>query len=191
MGSTKLVKGTAVVSLADGAKLGAIDHVYLDPHRKEIVAFSFHQGGLLGGKQAGVVDVGHVHAFGPDAVTIDGAAAVRNELAIDARCDGLIDLEDLLKRTVITEGGTVVGQVAAVQFGQDSYKLTAVEVTGGLFQGTRSIAADHIAQIGAELVVVADAVVTGATGEASRQPALRHVYVVGPTREERRVAQAR
>ena len=189
--STTLAKGTAVVSLADGTKLGTIDHVYLDPQRKEIVGFSFHQGGLFGGKPAGVVDVGNVHAFGPDAVTIDDAAAVRSELAIDARCDGLIDLEDLLKRTVITEGGTVVGHVAAVQFGQDAYKLTAVEVAGGLFQGTRLVAADQIARIGAELVVVADAVVTGATGEASRQPALRHVYVVGPTREERRVAQAR
>ena len=189
--STTLAKGTAVVSLADGTKLGTIDHVYLDPQRKEIVAFSFHRGGLLGGKQAGVVDVGHVHAFGPDAVTIDDAAAVRSELAIDARCDGLIDLEDLLKRTVITEGGTVVGHVAAVRFGQDSSKLTAIEVAGGLFRGTRSIAAEQIARIGAELLVVADAVVTGATGEASRPPALRHVYVVGPTREEHRVAQAR
>ena len=56
--STTLAKGTAVVSLADGTKLGTIDHVYLDPQRKEIVGFSFHQGGLFGGKPAGVVDVG-------------------------------------------------------------------------------------------------------------------------------------
>jgi uncharacterized protein YrrD len=189
--STKLAKGTAVVSLADGTKLGTIDHVYLDPRRKEIVGFSFHQGGLFGGKLAGVVDVGNVHAFGPDAVTIDDASAVRSELAIDARCDGLIDLEDLLKRGVITEGGTAVGQVAAVRFGQDSYRLTAIEVAGGLFQGTRVIAADQIAQIGAELIVVADAVVTGATGDASPPPALRHVHVVGPRRDEHRIAHAR
>jgi uncharacterized protein YrrD len=42
--STKLVKGTAVVSLEDGTKLGTIDTVFLDPGRKEIVGFSFHQG---------------------------------------------------------------------------------------------------------------------------------------------------
>ena len=189
--STRLGKGTAVVSLANGTKVGTVDRVYLDPRRKEIVGFSFHQGGLFGGKASGVVDVGNVHAFGPDAVTIDAAAAVRSELAIDARCDGLIDLEDLLKRTIITEGGTVVGHVAAVQFGQDSSKLTAIEVSGGLFQGTRVIASDQIAQIGAELVVVADAVVTGAPGDASPPPALRHVHVVGPRRDEHRIAHAR
>ena len=31
---TKLAKGTAVVSLGGGAKLGKIDHVYLDPARQ-------------------------------------------------------------------------------------------------------------------------------------------------------------
>ena len=156
--STKLAKGTAVVSLADGTKLGAIDHVYLDPARKAIVGFSFHRGGLLGGRTSGVVDVSDVHAFGPDAVTIDDVAAVRSELAIDARSDELIDLEHLLKRKVITEGGTFVGEVASIRFGQDSYRLTGIEVSPGFFEANRLIPADQVVQIGGELIVVADAV---------------------------------
>jgi uncharacterized protein YrrD len=33
--TTRLVKGTPVISLADGSTLGAIDHVYFDPERLE------------------------------------------------------------------------------------------------------------------------------------------------------------
>ena len=77
----------AVVSLGDGTKPGAINHVYRDPRRKEIVGLPFHRGGLFGGKKWGVVEAGNVHAFGPDTVTIDDTSVVRSELAIDARCD--------------------------------------------------------------------------------------------------------
>ncbi len=157
--STRLVKGTAVVSLDDGAKLGKIDHVYLDPARKEIVAFSFqHGGGLLGGKTSHLVDVADVHGIGQDAVTLDGAAVVRSELAVAAKRAELVDLEDLLKRTVITESGTVIGQVAAIGFGLDTYRLTGIEVSPGFFKTRATIAAEEIENIGEELIVVADAI---------------------------------
>ena len=189
---TKLVKGTAVVSLADGAKLGAIDHVYLDPQRKVIVGFTFrHGGGLFGGETSGLVDVSDVHAFGADAVTVDDRSVVRSDLAVDVRCDDLIDLEDLLKRKVITEGGAVVGQVASVRFGQDSHKLTAIEVSPGFFRDHRLIAGDEVRHIGAELIVVSDAVCAPGAEATNPWPTQHHFYLVAPTRDERRVAPAR
>jgi uncharacterized protein YrrD len=157
--STKLVKGTAVVSLADGAKLGTVDHVYLDPARKEIVGFSFHQGGgLFGSKASGLVDVSDVHAFGDDAVTVSDVSTIRSELALSAQRDELIELEDLLKRKVLTEGGVFVGQIVSVRFGHDSYRLTGIEVSPGFFKDNRVLPADSVRQIGSELVVVSDAV---------------------------------
>lgn len=155
--STKLVKGTAVVSLADGSKLGTIDKVYLDPERKEIAGFSFHQGGFLG-KTTGMVDASDVHAFGADAVTVADPSVVRSELAIGSRRDALVELESLLKRKVLTEGGTYVGQVVSVRFGHDSHCLTAIEVSQGFFQENRVLPVEVVEQIGAELVVVSNAV---------------------------------
>ncbi len=173
--STRLVKGTAVVSLADGKKLGTIDHVYLDPGRKEIVGFSFHQGGgLFGGKTTGMVDVSDVHAFGTDAVTVDDVTAVRSELALEAHRDELIDLEDLLKRKVLTEGGTYVGQVVSVRFGQDSYRLTAIEVSPGYFQENRLVPSQEVEQIGDELIVVSDTV----SSPVGQRPAERRLVRV-------------
>lgn len=155
--STKLAKGTPVVSLADGSKLGTIDRVYLDPERKEIAGFSFHQGAFLG-KTTGMVDASDVHAFGSDAVTVTDPSVVRSEMAIGSRCHNLVELESLLKRKVLTAGGTYVGQIVSVRFGHESHRLMAIEVSDGFFQEHRVLPVDVVEQLGTEIVVVADSV---------------------------------
>ena len=121
--TTKLARGAAVISLADGKKLGTVHRVYLDPVRKEIVGFTFvHGGGLFGGKTSALIDVGDVHAFGPDAVTVPDASVVHSDLAIGGKCDGLVDLEDLLKREVVTEGGAILGTITGIRFGIGSIR---------------------------------------------------------------------
>lgn len=167
-GETKLVKGTAVVSLGNGAKLGAVDHVYLDPRQKRIVGFSFHQGGLFA-KTSGVIDIADVHGIGPDAVTIDDVSAIRSDLVLEAKGRDLVDLDDLLGRKVITAGGSLVGKVAAIRFGEDSHALVGLDVVPGDHQEHRLVPADRIEQLGTELIVVADAV---------ERPAARHLVRV-------------
>lgn len=154
--STKLVKGTSVVSLADGAELGKVENVYLEPKRKQIVAFSFKSGGgLFGGTSINLVDVTDVHAIGPDAVTITDASVVHCELAIRDRCDGLVELDDLLKRKVMTDTGEEVGHIAAIHFDQGSYSLSGLDVTAGHFhQQKATISSEQIVQIGDDLVLI-------------------------------------
>ena len=190
--ATELKKGAPVISLADGIKLGTIDHLYLDPALKQIVGFSFHQGGgLFGSKTTGLIDVADVHAFGPDAVTVESLEAVRTQLAVDARCDALIDIEDLLKREVVTEGGTKVGTVTGVQFGEDSYRITTIQVSAGYFPEPQLIWAHEIKQIGAELIVVHDEVIAPAATATSTEVTPRvRLISPEPSREERPIAEA-
>ncbi len=191
--ATELKKGAPVISLADGVKLGTIDHLYLDPALKQIVGFSFHQGGgLFGAKTTGLIDVADVHAFGPDAVTIDSLEAVRTQLAVDNRCDDLIDVEDLLKREVVTEGGTQVGKVTAVQFSEETYRITTIQVSAGFFPEPQLIWAHEIMHIGAELIVVHDEVIAPAASTSKEAPATPRVRLITPEpqREERPVAEA-
>ena len=173
--TTRLVKGTPVISLADGSTLGAIDHVYFDPERLAVVGFTFHKGGLFGGGTSGLVEIADVHAFGPDAVTITDVSVVHCDLALEAKRGDLIDLEELLKRTVMTESGTCLGHVAAIQFGDASHRLTALDV---LVSGSGEhcpIAAGEIQAIGDELIIVADPSAVTATDEARSHRALRVV----------------
>jgi uncharacterized protein YrrD len=150
-----LHKGTPVVSLADGVSVGAIEHVYLDPERRAVVGFSLQERGWLGGP-TGLVETADVNAFGPDAVTIDDASVVRSEVARAAWHGSLLDLEALLKRTVITAGGRRLGQVSAIEFSPVSYRLTALKVTAAHGKRAMHITAHEIHTIGEEYIVVAD-----------------------------------
>ncbi|MFN8662188.1 MAG: PRC-barrel domain-containing protein [Thermomicrobiales bacterium] len=173
-----LTKGTPVVSLADGTRLGTIDHVYFDPESKSVVGFTFHQGGILFGRgSSGLVDITDVHAFGADAVTITDVSAVRSELAVENRRDTLLDLETLLHRTVMTEGGIRVGRVRSIHFGDASYHLSGLEVDGADGEGPLHIASDRIQTVGDELIIIADAQPNTAENHPERRKSLRVVSV--------------
>jgi uncharacterized protein YrrD len=173
--TTRLVKGTPVISLADGSTLGTIDHVYFDPERLAVVGFTFHKGGLFGGGTSGLVEIADVHAFGPDAVTITDISVVQNDLAVETRRGDLIDLEDLLKRPVMTDSGTRLGHVGAIQFGDASHRLTAIDVVATGSGEHCRIAAGEIQAIGDELIIVVDPSAVAAADKAPRARALRVV----------------
>ncbi len=157
--TTKLVKGTPVVSLADGATLGMVDHVYFDPERLAVAGFTFHQrAGLfgVGGGSSGLVDISDVHSFGSDAVTVRDVSVIRSELAVDTDDRGFLDLETLLNRTVMTDSGTTVGRVAAIEFGDSSHSLVALDVVSEGSDDHGRILASEIQTIGPDLIIVAD-----------------------------------
>jgi uncharacterized protein YrrD len=155
--ATKLVKGTPVVSLADGATLGAIEHVYFDSDRMAVVGFTIrHGGGLFGGGTTGLIDMSDVHSFGLDAVMVTDVSVVRSELAVEAGHSELVELETILRRPVMTEGGVTVGHVTAVHFGDQSHTLQALEVTGSGEHERGRIVADDIQTIGDDLIIVAE-----------------------------------
>jgi uncharacterized protein YrrD len=179
--TTKLVKGMPVVSLTDGATLGTIDHVYFDPERMEVVGFTFHQrGGLFGGGSSGLVDISDVRAFGSDAVTVDDVSVVRSDLAVEVGHDGLLDLDTLLKLPVMTESGTLLGHVAAIQFGEGSHALVALDVAPEGGGDPARLDAREIKTVGPELIIAADPVAAAAPVVVRSQRVLRAVPPAEP-----------
>jgi sporulation protein YlmC with PRC-barrel domain len=169
--NSKLARGMTVINLADGVTLGKIDHVYLDPEAREVVAFSFRSGGsFLGGKTTHLVEIGDVHGIGPDAVTLSSAEPVRDTLAVAGKTDGLIDLEDMLHRTVVTEGGAVIGRINGMLFDTTSWQLLSLSVPQSAAYQTGTIDGAAVRRIGDEFVVVADPELSRA--EAQSSPAI-------------------
>ena len=157
--NSKHVKGLAVVSIADGAKVGTIDGAFLDPATKRVVGFSLASGGGLlgGGEPAMTIDVDEIHSLGPDAMTVDSAAAARGAQTTAAAAS-LVDLDELTKRKVLTEGGTLVGGVVSADFDEKTFRLTQIEASPGFFKTNKHIPIDQVTSIGNDIVVVADAV---------------------------------
>ena len=158
--NSKQIKGLAVISIADGEKLGTVDQVFLDPAQKQVVGFAVrHGGGLLAPatEAPDLIDVDDVHAIGPDAVTLADKGAVRGDQT-RARLDQLVEVDELSKLKAVTEGGTVVGQIASVEIDERAFGLKEIEVSPGFFRSNRHIPIAQVVSIGHDLVVVDDAV---------------------------------
>ena len=159
--NNKHIKGLPVISIADGRKLGKVHHVFFDLTEKRIAGFSVVEdgGGLFSmePEHADLVDVEDVHSLGPDALTLDDAASARGT-KLAARYGDFVELEDLLKRKVVTAGGVEVGTVASVDFDERGFQLNAIEVSPGFFKGNRAVLTEHVLSLGPDAVVVVEGV---------------------------------
>lgn len=167
--NSRQIIGIAVVSITDGEKVGTVDRLYFDPSQRQVEAFTVRSGGgLFSGKETCLVATSDMRSLGPDALTIADKSVLHDDVEPELP-DSAVELDSLLKRKVVTEGGTYVGQVASVEFGQDDFKLSAVEVSPGFFKSNEFIPNNLVTSIGPDLLVVDDAVC--ATDETQEESA--------------------
>ncbi len=165
--SSTLAKGTPVISLDTGVTLGKIESVYLDCDTRRLVAFSFSSGGgLLSSKRAHIVEIDDIHAIGPDAVTLDDARAVHDLVLMDGKVHHLVDLDEVVKRSVMTDAGVNLGRIVGLDFDPETFRLQRIRVEEKGRDGDRLIDGGDIVSIGEEVIVVADP----ATASMSQSP---------------------
>ncbi|MGH2560875.1 MAG: PRC-barrel domain-containing protein [Thermomicrobiales bacterium] len=154
----KDLKGLTVVSIAEGDKVGLINRIYLDPQSRKIGGLSVEPGGsLLEPDSRKLIDIDDIHSLGPDALTLADKDAVCGDQT-NERWMELVDLDDVVKEKVVTEGGEYVGQVTTIQFESSTWSLTGVEVSPGFFRDNKMIGNEDVTTIGPELVIVSDSV---------------------------------
>jgi uncharacterized protein YrrD len=177
---TNLRSGTDIVDAATGARLGRVHAVYLDPVRREVAGFSLRRGGLFWRVRPGLIDLATVRRYGPEAVEVMGRAAF-GASGRDPAGAGLIALDELARRPVRLEDGTVLGRVAAVRFCADSRRLVGLDVDpDGLPLCRMLLGADQVVRLGPDAVVVRE------SAAAATQPgALRPVRVAHCERSRR------
>jgi len=152
--SCMLAKGTAVISLDTGLTMGKIENVYVDCGSRQLVAFSFGRGSTRLGRRGGhFVEVADIHAIGPDAVTLDDARAVHDLVLMDGATRNLMELDQLVKRDVMTEGGVRLGYIVGLDFDPDTYLLIQISVDDRRRAEEVVIAGSDILNIGEEIIV--------------------------------------
>ncbi len=137
------LKDMAVVSLADGTKVGAVKDVFFDTRHQRIVAFTLasEDGEFLLAFDA-------VRNIGPDALTVDTAGCTQE----------LRRLADLSALKAVNVDGTLLGEVKELEVDRSDGRLTALTVhRGGLLGlgGTQqSVPASAVRSIGPAVAMV-------------------------------------
>lgn len=140
------LKKKPVVSMADGAKIGEVGDLIVDPVRWAISDL------YVDGKPGrGILPFAQIKGIGPDAITIEQTAVV----AFNAKASGLC-FEDLKNLHVVDGTGTQRGNVSDVQFEPDG-AITALEVKQG---GVFGIGAHHLHVTPAEIRGTGDKILT-------------------------------
>lgn len=148
----KDLKGMAVVTIAEAAKVGRVDDVMFDttPLRARGLRLMTE----TGSRMVGLADV---ESVGPDAiVTADAGAAHRADATLLGQ--GLLGFEELKQLKVVDQGGQYVGHIEAVDVDAMTGDVIRVEVRKGDILGvggqTTALQGDDVVSIGPELVTV-------------------------------------
>lgn len=162
------LRGRAVVDINDSKKIGELTDILIDPATRRPVGIKV-KSGLFGQPQ--VVPIEHLRSVGPDAVTVAG----HTEQAIVQQSDSdvpqtlpqtapepalpplqqPVDASDINGHKVITDSGTLVGEVQDLVLDPGTLSITGYEVRpGGLFARPQEIAVTPEVRHGENLITV-------------------------------------
>lgn len=146
------LKGTAIVSVSEGTKLGTISGALFDPTSLRLTALD-----AKGGDGRFIVPLGQVKAFGADAVTVESSAVT--QMAGDSGSSAAVSLDTLRKHKVVDEAGSLLGTLHSLEIDPTSGAVQDILVHKGGLLGiggeSTTIPAAAIKSIGNELITVA------------------------------------
>ena len=157
MRTTKDLAGLAIIDIKDGKKLGSVADVVVSPVDGRLLGFTIKSGGLLNQRES-VVEVDDVRSIGADAITVEGEDLVHDvRSASQSFQDARGGDRTLIGHKVVTQGGSVVGQVADLVISEEERRVTGLILGGGVFERDDAVPADRIVSVGPDVVIVTDA----------------------------------
>lgn len=146
------LNGMAIVSLAEGTKLGHVEQPLLDVTARRIAA-------LRGKGESGIfiVPFDQIASIGADAITVASSQATQTP-STGSAADGLVELHELGKLKVVDHAGTFLGTIARVEIDPTSGAITQLAAHKGGMLGmggtTTPIDARAIVSVGPALMTV-------------------------------------
>jgi uncharacterized protein YrrD len=154
------LRGRAVVDVNDSKKLGELADIVIDPATRKPVGIKV-KSGLF--SQAQVVPIEHLKSVGPDAVTVTGQGPQSNPQGGDPAAPDTavpplqepLDASTIHGHKVITDSGTLVGEVQDIVLDPATLAITGYEVRpGGLFARAQEIPVTSEVRHGQDLITV-------------------------------------
>jgi uncharacterized protein YrrD len=155
------IDGLAVVSLADGKKIGTVDDFYFDPTNSKIYALRMKTG-LFGHK---VIQVATISSIGQDAITIPNEEKLYSE-SEDPKLPAFFSGRNLLTYKIMSASGNVIGTTGNVLLDisvPTALRIAAFELSGGLGDHISgrfpTFSSSQVVRYGQDVLVVPDEVV--------------------------------
>lgn len=156
MRTSKELAGLAVIDVRDGRKLGTVAETIVSPNDGRLLGFIVKSGGMLN-RDESAVEIDDVRSIGSDAVTVEGDEMVRRVEATRPEFqEARAGERALIGRKIVTQGGSVVGQIADFVINDEARRIGSLLIRGGMFESGDAIPAARIVSVGPDVVVVSD-----------------------------------
>ena len=146
------IKGRAVISITNGARLGRVDEVLFDAGSLGIAAFRVSAEG-----QQALIPFAQVQSLGSDAVMVPGDD-VAQWITTSTAAEGLVSFDALKGYKVVDDAGTFLGTPKAIELEPKDGRLQQLQVHKGGVLGiggeATSVPGANIASVGADVIVV-------------------------------------
>ena len=145
------LKGRAVVDIEDAKKIGEIDNLLLEPGTRQVSSLKVKTGGLFSTPLT--IAISQLMNIGPDAVTVKSENAAKAKPSPSA--EEPLELTSVLGHKVVTDAGTLIGEVHDVLLDPVSAAVTGYEVReGGIFAKSLEISATPEVRYGDKLITI-------------------------------------
>jgi uncharacterized protein YrrD len=165
------LKGRPVINLEDASKIGEVEDLIIEPGSHRIVAAKVRTGMF---HAAQIIPVADVKNVGADAVTVSVSDSPGNSPADTAdpviqsetglpgtggkapeNSQPTIEITSILGNKVVTDAGTMAGELRDVLFDWSNLTITGYEVhEGGLFGKAQEFAATPEVRYGDKLITI-------------------------------------
>lgn len=168
------LKGMPIMSLQEGEQVGQVDGLIVDPANVQVVALLLDR--RTASKEEQVVATANVRSVGEAAITIENRASVVPIARIPHIQELARTKKPVLGKTVMSEEGTRLGEVADLEIDTEDFRITGLLLRGTLWKKGATIPAGRIRSIGRDAVIVrqepeaAPADVSPAAGQAESLP---------------------
>lgn len=151
-----LLPDMQVYSLMEGAAVGRVKEVIIDPDEKRLLALAVDMGGWY--HDIRVIPAGKISTVGDDIIMVDEKQAAVVVPNLPKIVEQMKNPCNIIGARVISEDGRNLGKVEGFYLERDSGAISRLELSGGMFgkiwAGKISLGAEHIVTLGSEAVVV-------------------------------------
>ncbi len=152
--------GMAVVSLADGKRIGTCDDFYFEPATQSVYGIRIKTGML----SHRILPTTSINSIGKDALTIANDEQLISESELK-KMPTIVAGYNLNSYKVMSESGTIVGKLGNVLIDvsvPDALRITSFELTGNILQHIgghyATFPADRVTRYGEDVLVIPDEV---------------------------------